>query len=473
MKNKQLLLVGFALPLLLILAGCSDDGQDRGQQSGEAPEAVVFQEFLENCSELDLSTLPQDPTTELPPEAEQNFIAEYNRVRGLAVDRYQLPRGADLPRSLVEICPNIFLVVNNLGRSYIFDASDSKTYAFGEMLVPRAIVDPSDPIAEFFNTPARIDDLGLRDLLVHDSKLFFSSVEYKKKANCIASTIYRVNIDLKSNEFEKPELVFEIEPCLSQLEGATQEGLLNPSESGGRLQNYKDGKVLLTTGPFAFGYSLANPSFIESITPYFEEYINKDNSQYGAILQLSDLNDELSVDIFARGFRNPQGLAVTPSGDIWLSDHGPAGGDELNFVEEGGHYGWPFQTYGLPYDNGTVGKPWDVNEFWSERYELNSDDFADPIFSWKPSVAPSEVVFYTQQEGEFADFYGKLLVSTLRDNSIRVLTIKDQRVVIDSPIYVNERIRDLAISSVDGKIYALTDSFRLLKISQTDITPGS
>ena len=165
--------MGFALPLLLILAGCSDDGQDRGQQSGEAPEEVVFQEFLENCSELDFSTLPLDPTTELPPEAEQNFIAEYNRVRGLAVDRYQLPPGADLPRSLVEICPNIFLVVNNLGRSYIYDAFNSKTYGFGEILVPRAKIDQADPIANFFNTPERTDDLGLRDLLVHDSKLFF------------------------------------------------------------------------------------------------------------------------------------------------------------------------------------------------------------------------------------------------------------------------------------------------------------
>jgi hypothetical protein len=86
-------------------------------------------------------------------------------------------------------------------------------------------------------------------------------------------------------------------------------------------------------------------------------------------------------------------------------------------------------------------------------------------------VAPSEVVYYSNPEGEFKDFYGKLLVSTLRDTSIRIMTIKSGRVVIDSPIFVNERIRDLAVSSKNGKIYALTDTSRILQISASDLTP--
>ena len=465
----------FAISFFLIsgLAGCANifGSADSGASAPGVP--LVSQEFLLNCQELNFSSLPSDPTTELPPEVEKNYLASYNRFRGLEVERFQLPPGADLPRSLVEICPDVFLFVNNLGRSFIFDAGNSKTYGFDELLVPRALIDSQEPFAEFFNTPERVDDLGLRDLLIHDSKIIFSSVEFNKEENCIATTLYNVEIDFLQNTFSKPKKIFQIEPCLSQIPGQRQEGLLNPSESGGRLQKYLDNSILLTTGPFAFGYSLINEEFVSTVTPYVEKYIDFEDSLYGAVLRIKNLDNDASAEVFARGFRNPQGLTVTPFGEIWLSDHGPAGGDELNYIEADKHYGWPFQTYGLPYDVGNSGKPWEINQFWSERYELESEIYEDPVFSWKPSVAPSEVVYYSNPEGEFKDFYGKLLVSTLRDTSIRIMTIKSGRVVIDSPILVNERIRDLAVSSKDGKIYALTDTSRILQISASDLTPVS
>ena len=183
MKWPKSILFAISFTLIFALAGCVNPfgSADSGASAPGAP--LVSQEFLLNCKELNFSSLPPDPTTELPPEVEKNYLASYNRVRGLEVERFQLPPGADLPRSLVEICPDIFLFVNNLGRSFIFDAGNSKTYGFDELLVPRALIDSQEPFAEFFNTPERVDDLGLRDLLIHDSKIIFSSVEFNKEEN--------------------------------------------------------------------------------------------------------------------------------------------------------------------------------------------------------------------------------------------------------------------------------------------------
>lgn len=465
--------IQIALLLVAFLAVSCSSPQGSDLDTPDTQVNSVNKQFLLDCADFNVNQLTPAEAQELPPEAPESFIAVFNRVRGLQVKRHQLPPGADLPRSVVEICPEVFLFVNNLGRSFLFDGKQSKLFDFDELLVPRAAIQAGDEIEQFFNTPARIDDIGLRDLLVFNDSLLFSSVEYKKSEKCIALAIYEVKLDLQLGEYKDPLKIYEVEPCLKKIEEVLDSNLLNPTEAGGRLRIYENDKILFTTGPFAFGFSLSDPSFIPRVEPYFEKYINSEDSKYGALLLISNIQSEPEVEIYARGFRNPQGLAIDNQGQIWVSDHGPAGGDELNLIEQGKHYGWPFQTYGLPYDVGANGTPWEINEFWKERYEIDSEEFEDPILAWKPSVAPSEIDFYYHPDGEFADLDGNMIFSTLRDMSLRILTIKDGRVIIDSPIYLNERIRDFVIGSESGKIYAFTDSARILEFTSTNEVPGS
>lgn len=88
-------------------------------------------------------------------------------------------------------------------------------------------------------------------------------------------------------------------------------------------------------------------------------------------------------EIWSYGHRNLQGLAVDPgTGEVWSNEHGPRGGDELNLIVSGGHYGWPVVSHGINYD-GTA--------YTTERY---GDDVESPRFVWTPSIGISGMMIY-------------------------------------------------------------------------------
>ena len=89
-------------------------------------------------------------------------------------------------------------------------------------------------------------------------------------------------------------------------------------------------------------------------------------------------------EIYSYGHRNMQGLAIHPeTGELWETEHGPQGGDELNLIQAGKNYGWPVVTFGREYNGGTI-----TNQPWREGME-------QPVTVWVPSIALSGMVFYT------------------------------------------------------------------------------
>lgn len=310
--------------------------------------------------------------------------------------------------------------------------------------------------------------MGLRDIIVNNNNLFFSTVEFSKENNCIFKSVYRFNIDFENFSFTESEKIYESTPCVKPLEGAVVEGVLNPSESGGRMVVTSNNEILLSTGHLALAHSYVSGNSIEKYQPYVDEYIDNPDAHYGALINLGTGDEATKGEIFAKGFRNPQGLTLSASGELFVSDHGPRGGDELNIVSEGKNYGWPHETYGIPYDAAKEGSPWELNEFWSKKYEARSDDYEQPLYVWKPAVAPSQIVFYDNPDGEFADFAGELVLGTLKDLSIRIIKIQDERVIFDSPIYIGERVRDIHAMSSSGVLYAVTDTQRLVRFKRYD-----
>jgi len=140
--------------------------------------------------------------------------------------------------------------------------------------------------------------------------------------------------------------------------------------------------------------------------------------------------------IFTYGNRNPQGLATHPvTGQIWSTEHGPLGGDELNLLKSGVNYGWPEISYGQNY-SGTV-----MTEFTA---------------NWKPSIAVCGLTFYTGQQ--FPRWRNNLFAGGLSYETVRRLVVVDQRVIYQEELLKNlGRVRDVQ-EGPDGAIYVVLNS---------------
>ncbi len=157
--------------------------------------------------------------------------------------------------------------------------------------------------------------------------------------------------------------------------------------------------------------------------------------------------------IYTIGNRNAQGLAQHPiTGEIWATEHGPMGGDELNIIRRGANYGWPLVTYGREYNGTTVSK------------HTEMEGILAPITQWTPSIAVCPAEFYTGDL--FPDWKNDLFVGALAYEEIRRLEIEDQQVVSQEIILKNYgRVRDLK-TGPEGALYVVLNRpdliFRLL-----------
>jgi aldose sugar dehydrogenase len=152
-------------------------------------------------------------------------------------------------------------------------------------------------------------------------------------------------------------------------------------------------------------------------------------------------------EVWSLGHRNIQGAALHPAtGELWASEHGPQGGDEVNLVRGGRNYGWPIVTYGRNYGLGTrIGE------------EGPRAGFEQPLRHWVPtSVAPSGLVFVTSDR--YPALKGSLLMGTLRGQALVRLSIDGERITAEERLLegLGKRIRDVR-QGPDGWIYLLTD----------------
>lgn len=149
-------------------------------------------------------------------------------------------------------------------------------------------------------------------------------------------------------------------------------------------------------------------------------------------------------EIWSYGHRNPQGLVIHPqTGDIWSTEHGPQGGDELNLIRPGLNYGWPVVGHGVQYGGATI------HEGQREA------GMEDPVHYWTPSIAASGLIVYTGDA--FPQWRGNILAGGLAMETIRRVVLDGQRVVSEEPIFEGQgRVRDIR-QGPDGFIYIAID----------------
>ena len=165
-------------------------------------------------------------------------------------------------------------------------------------------------------------------------------------------------------------------------------------------------------------------------------------------------------EIWSYGHRNPQGAALHPrSGELWLTEHGPQGGDELNIARAAKNYGWPERSYGCNYGSFMSGC-----EIGNGRH---APDFVEPLTTWVPrSIGPSGLCFYDSPL--IPQWRGNLFVGALAGRALWRLTLDGDTVVQREALFdsLQERIRDVR-QGPDGALYLLTDNSdgRVLRIA--------
>ncbi|HEX4772702.1 MAG TPA: PQQ-dependent sugar dehydrogenase [Bryobacteraceae bacterium] len=160
--------------------------------------------------------------------------------------------------------------------------------------------------------------------------------------------------------------------------------------------------------------------------------------------------------IWTYGDRNPQGLAFNPvTGDLWESEHGPRGGDELNILHPGHNYGWPVITYGMNYDATPI------------TNHLMHDGMDQPVTYWVPSIATSALAFYTGKE--FPQWKNNLLLGSLAAQELLRLDIEGGKVVHQEVLFKGiGRVRDI-VNGPDGGLYVvLNEPDRIERIVPAD-----
>ncbi|MEO1246755.1 MAG: PQQ-dependent sugar dehydrogenase [Pseudomonadota bacterium] len=219
---------------------------------------------------------------------------------------------------------------------------------------------------------------------------------------------------------------------------------------GGRMAFLGDGTLLLTVGD---GYDRRNAA--QDLNTHFGKLLrfNPDGSAppdnpFAAL-------GGAAAFVLSYGHRNPQGIAVDPaSGRIWLHEHGPRGGDEVNLIDEGGNYGWPAITYGRDYSGAAV-SPYTALEGMQQPQKV-----------WSPSIAPAGLTVY--RGDAFPEWRGDLLIAALKSQDVRRLDVRNGRVADEAIVFaeIGERIRDVR-EGPQGYLYLLTDGSngRLLRVT--------
>ncbi|MFM1896454.1 MAG: hypothetical protein RLZZ385_1528 [Pseudomonadota bacterium] len=221
-----------------------------------------------------------------------------------------------------------------------------------------------------------------------------------------------------------------------------------PGHYGGRLAFSPDGYMFLTLGDRQV------PS-----TGDLEAHPAQDNSNHhGVIVRLHDDGrvpsdnpyvgqDGVLPEIWSFGHRSPQGLAFHPeTGDLWETEHGPQGGDELNLIQPGKNYGWPVIGFGVNYVSGSP-----IHE------TTTRNGMEQPVRFWTPVIAASGLMVYTGDK--FPMWYGNIIAGGLAGEQLANLYMSDdyKRVVREDTLaYGMGRIRDVR-QGPDGYIYVATE----------------
>ena len=266
---------------------------------------------------------------------------------------------------------------------------------------------------------------GLLEVLYKNNEIFVSYSENRgagKSSTSVAKAI------LKNNDLNFKN-IFRAEPPIN-----------SGYHFGSRLV-VKDNYLFITVGERGQGMIAQDPTKHPGsiIRIHLDGSIPKNNPKF------QGKNDWLP-EIYQIGVRNPQGMSLSPfNNEVYLTNHGPKGGDWFGVAKKGENYGWKILGWGGTNYTGTkIGPKW-------------KPGFTKAIKYWVPSIAVSSLVVY---KGEtFKNWNGDALIGSLKDQSLRKIKFKNENFLKEDIIIKGSigRIRDIEIQQETGEIFLLTD----------------
>ena len=266
---------------------------------------------------------------------------------------------------------------------------------------------------------------GMLDIIYKDGEVFVSYTE--DRGNDKTSTSIARGI-IRDESFSEIENIFQSDSSWNNIHW------------GSRLM-FKDDLLYASIGERGHGSVAQDP------TSYFGKMIriNKDGSA-PKDNPYAD-NEGWLPEIYQIGLRNPQGIILNPQDDeIYITNHGPRGGDFFGKVEAGTNYGWADVAWGgIDYDGSIIGD----GSAWKEG-------LLKPIYTWIPSIAVSDMTFYVGDL--FPDLKNKLLIASLKAQKLISLEFDGKKARNETILFEKiGRVRDVEANSV-GEIFVIIDN---------------
>jgi glucose/arabinose dehydrogenase len=285
---------------------------------------------------------------------------------------------------------------------------------------------------------------GLNDIALHprfsENKLIYFTYYKPKSTDTASATLARAVFDGGSSLKDVRD-VFTTDSVVS-------------GPSAARIVFGRDGKIYM-------GIGIPIPTRVPGAVTVTDA--QDPNNYYGKILRL---NDDGSVpadnpfvgkpghkpELYALGIRNSMGLVVHPvTGEIWESENGPQGGDEVNIIKAGQNYGWPVISYGRSYGGDRTGDTGPTTD------QPSAQGMEQPLLFWAPSIALSGMTFYTGDR--YPEWKGSLFLGALVGTQLQRVVLNQRGLPVRRETLFTElkqRIRDVR-QGPDGLLYLLTD----------------
>ena len=275
--------------------------------------------------------------------------------------------------------------------------------------------------------------------------LYFCFSEPASVGNGNSTALARATLSTDSARLENLKIIFSQKPKVTSSAHFGCRIVESRTTGANGVSGPPDGKLFLTLGD-----RFSRKDDAQTLGNHHGKIIriNKD----GSIPQDNPFIGKAGAlpEIWSYGHRNAQGATLAPDGALWMHEHGPQGGDEINLPQAGANYGWPVITYGENYGGGKIG------EGLSSKTGMEQ-----PLHFWAPSIAPSGMAFLTgERYGK--SWQGNLFVGSLKFgylNRIELSAPFAGKVLRESRLLTaaGERIRDVR-QGPDGLLYVLTDS---------------
>lgn len=279
-------------------------------------------------------------------------------------------------------------------------------------------------------------DLALSPDFKNDRMVYWSFTEPRKGGN--GTSVARGVLSADGRQLEQVKVILHTRPTYD-----------NNMHYGSRLAFGPDGLLYVTMG---------ERSDMET-RPQAQHL----NSHLGKVLRIKPDGTpapgnpflgkpDVLPEIYTYGHRNVQASAFDDQGRLWVIEHGPRGGDEVNLLQAGKNYGWPMQVYGIEYSGAKI-----------KTAAAQRPNMEQPVYFWDPVIAPSGAQFYSGNA--VPEWQGNLFVGAMRQARLVRLVIENDRVVGEEHLLVDrgQRVRDVKQGN-DGAIYVVNDDGELLRV---------